>query len=81
MKSLKLKKVKISRIGNPHILLGGATNGVCTTLPPPPPPVTLDEECMNSIRNPEECPTNTNTTGTRTIDPGGIETVGCGIGG
>ncbi|WP_420570902.1 hypothetical protein [Kordia sp.] len=77
MKSLKLKKVKISRIGNPHILFGGATNGVCTTVPPPPPPETINEECIKSMRN--QCDTVTNTIGGRTIDPkpgNGLDTGG-----
>ncbi|EDP96590.1 hypothetical protein U8527_21705 [Kordia algicida OT-1] len=61
MKSLKLKKVKISRIGNPHILFGGASNDNGCTTAPPPPPLTLNIECIKSMHN--ECDTVTNTTG------------------
>lgn len=67
MKSLKLKKVKISSIGNPHILFGGATTEskeqACN------PAHTNDLYCKT--RNPKDtdCDTVTNTTGSRTIDP------------
>ncbi|MBC8757604.1 hypothetical protein H2O64_23250 [Kordia sp. YSTF-M3] len=70
MKSLKLRKVKISKIGNPHILFGGATNGCPTTTPPP---ISVDEECIKSLRN--ECDTVTNTLPTqRTSAIGGDNT-------
>lgn len=63
MKSLKLKKVKISSIGNPHILFGGVTAETCETQPPLMTYQNL--ECLKSLEN--KCDTVTNSiTGQRT---------------
>ena len=66
MKSLKLRKVKISKIGNPHILFGGATNGYLTS----PLPVTMDYACLKT-RDPQDadCTSVTNTIPTNRTDP------------
>ena len=67
MKSLKLKKVKISRIGNPHILFGGATTETqeqaCN------PAYTNDLYCKTRDPKDTDCDTVTNTTGSRTTNP------------
>lgn len=66
MKLLKLRKVKISKIGNPHTLFGGATNGCVTS----PPDVTMDFDCLKT-KDPKDtdCITVTNTIGSHRTDP------------
>lgn len=76
MKSLKLKKVKISRIGNPHILFGGNTTGqesqvrTCNDAT-----YTCDLNCKTRDPNDTDCTTVTNTSGSRTIDPAPVTAI------
>ncbi|KAB8155823.1 hypothetical protein EZY14_001030 [Kordia sp. TARA_039_SRF] len=67
MKSLKLKKVKISSIGNTHILFGGATTETqeqaCN------PAYTNDLYCKTRDPKDTDCETVTNTTGSLRTDP------------
>ena len=59
MKPLKLKKVKISKIGNPHILFGGAAaqGGQNDYLPQTHP-----DNCRKDTKNNGDCPSQTNGT-------------------
>ena len=84
MKSLKLKKVKISKVGNPHILFGGATTITETQVDVCPNNGTLSYELRCKTKDPKDtdCDTATvtNTLTTNRTDPNG-ETHGCGLGG
>lgn len=75
MKSLKLRKVKISKIGNPHTLFGGATNSCPTTTPP----ISTDLDCIKT-RNPKDtdCATVTNTLPTNRTDPAPVSGIDTG---
>ncbi|AXG68596.1 hypothetical protein KORDIASMS9_00811 [Kordia sp. SMS9] len=50
MRSLKLKKIKISRVGNPHMVVGGAQNAENANKPDHPVTYTLDTKYDDSCR-------------------------------